>query len=122
MKIRIRGNSIRYRVTRSEVEQFAAEGYLKETTDFGHSQLTFALASTPTEKMSATFHDSVITVFVPHQKIQAWSGSDLVGLNENVPVGDTSALYLLLEKDFKCIDEDAKEDQSDYFENPVKAC
>jgi len=37
-------------------------------------------------------------------------------------IGDDKHLYLLLEKDFKCIDAPAHEDQSDNFENPHKHC
>jgi len=42
MKIRIKGNSLRYRIIRSEVERFGRERYLKETTDLGETQLTYA--------------------------------------------------------------------------------
>jgi len=36
-------------------------------------------------------------------------------------VSETETLYLLLEKDFVCLDE-THEDQADNFENPNKTC
>jgi len=36
-------------------------------------------------------------------------------------INDDQSLYLLIEKDFKCLDE-TTEDQSDNFENPNIAC
>jgi hypothetical protein len=34
MKIRIKGNSLRYRLTKSDVAQLAEEGHLQEEVDF----------------------------------------------------------------------------------------
>ena len=34
MKIRIKGNTLRYRLTRSDVNQFEKEGYLEDRTEF----------------------------------------------------------------------------------------
>lgn len=43
MKIRIKGNSIRYRLTKTEVETFCKTGSYKETTNFGNSVFTYQL-------------------------------------------------------------------------------
>jgi arabinogalactan endo-1,4-beta-galactosidase len=40
MKIRIKSNSLRYRLTRSEVERFAQEGVIKEKIQIGDEALT----------------------------------------------------------------------------------
>ena len=45
MKIRIKGNSVRVRLTRSEVDHFAETGYLEESTEFGNSHFLYALQS-----------------------------------------------------------------------------
>ena len=42
-------------------------------------------------------------------------------LEKPLAVNHSEFLYLLLEKDFKCIDV-TLEDQSDYFDNPEKTC
>ena len=45
----------------------------------------------------------------------------LVGFNATKQVSDAESLYILVEKDFKCLDE-ATEDQQDNYENPNKTC
>ena len=50
MKLRIKGNSLRLRVSRTELERFQAEGRVEETVQFTaapEANLTYALESTP---------------------------------------------------------------------------
>lgn len=122
MKIRIKGNSIRIRLSKSEVALFAKEGYLEEKTDFGNNTLSYAVKSREGETMSAQLNDNAITLMVPQHLLQQWASTNLVSLEYNLPVNNENNLYLLLEKDFKCIDAVVTEDQSDYFENPSKSC
>jgi len=51
-----------------------------------------------------------------------WAANEVVGYEHNMDIGNGKQLYLLLEKDFKCIDAPPSEDQSDNFENPHKVC
>jgi hypothetical protein len=122
MKIRIRGNSIRIRLSKSEVALLAKDNYVEERTDFGNNTLTYAVRSTNGENMSANFIDGTITMMVPERLVQQWATTDLVSLDYNMPVNNNENLYILLEKDFQCIDAVVNEDQSDYFENPSKSC
>ncbi len=122
MKLRIKGNSIRFRLTRSEVDKLALTGYLEEQTLFGQTKFLYALQTIADEnKSSATFADNKMTMFVPTDFIKDWPHNDIVGLNFNMPITATDTLYLLLEKDFVCLDE-TTEDQSDNYENPNKTC
>jgi len=123
MKIRIKGNSIRFRLTRPEVDKFAEKGYLEETTEFGNNSFVYALQSMDgIPCLKADFNDNKITMFVPANISAAWAKNETVGYENNMDIGDDKHLYLLLEKDFKCIDAPAHEDQSDNFENPHKHC
>jgi hypothetical protein len=123
MKIRIYGNSVRIRLSRSEVEKFGKEGYLEDKTEFGDSNLIYALQSKPNgNDLSASFDGNKITMFVPEKLQREWTGSEKVGYEANMPIGNDKTLYLLLEKDFKCIDNTMMEDQSDNYENPNKTC
>ena len=49
MKIRIKGNVVRIRLTRSEVKRFAEEGYIEASTAFISNVFTYALQSQPDE-------------------------------------------------------------------------
>jgi hypothetical protein len=124
MKIRIKGNSIRMRLTRSEVEQLGRDGYIEERTDFGNNHLfLYALRTTnDSDQLSASFVGIKITMLVPAAMAADWATSDTVGFSGSMDLGNGTSLSLLLEKDFRCIDADVKEDQSDNYENPLISC
>lgn len=113
MKIRIKGNSLRYRLTRSEVESFGREGQIEETTNFGTAQLTYALKVTAAEELWVNFTHNKITLFMPDNMKTEWLNTDKVGFEYRTP-----QFYLLVEKDFQCLDTVA-EDQSDNYPNPM---
>ena len=118
MKIRIRGNSIRYRLTKSEVEQFTKTGRFKETTNFGNSVFTYALeASDGITVMDAQFETNTIKLFLSKEKSTGWYTSNNIGFSHTIKREDGSELSLLVEKDFVCMDERV-EDQSDNYPNP----
>jgi len=115
MKIRIKGNSLRYRLSMSDIAQFERDGYVEEVVDFGRSQLTYSLQTGPTQSLVAEYANNKIIVFMPH----AWS-DELVNTGRVGFGNNSSGLYLLIEKDFQCLDNVA-EDQSDNYPNPLAA-
>ena len=122
MKIRIKGNSLRIRLSKSEVNQLAGEGYLEEQISFGNNALAYALQSSiEGEQLSANFVDNKITMYVPRSLTKDWPVNSIVGFDEKISLADGSSLSLLLEKDFVCKDA-TTEDQSDNYENPDKTC
>ncbi len=122
MKIRLKENSLRIRLLRSEVDKLVTVGYLEERTSFVNSFLTYALQSIETgEQLTADFADNKITMYVPKTLIKEWPKNSVIGFNAKMPISDTVNLSLLLEKDFVCNDE-TTEDQSDNYVNPDKSC
>lgn len=120
MKIRIKSNSIRFRLTKTEVSNLATNGYLEEQTIFPVNKFVYALkAAEEATELSATISNNHITMFVPAAFLKDWPQNNLVGIETNMPVAEAKTLYLLLEKDFVCLD-DTTEDQADNFENPNK--
>lgn len=123
MKIRIKGNSVRIRLTRSEVDNFARDGHVEELTEFGSGVFRYALQSKDgIKQLEAGFADGVITMYVPSEIASQWAANETVGYSNNMDIGSGKQLFLLLEKDFKCIDAPAYEDQSDNFEHPSLSC
>mgnify|MGYP000856860489 CR=1 FL=1 len=122
MKIRIKGNSIRLRLTKTEIANFGEQGIIEEETQFpGGSRLCYALISKEgIENTSASFHDNRITVWVPEKIKQTWTSTDLVGFDEKILL-ENGQLLLLIEKDFVCLD-NTLEDQSDNYPNPNAVC
>jgi hypothetical protein len=122
MKLRIKGNSIRLRLSKTDVEKLAVAKYLEEHTSFGSNTFGYVLQINDAgDELSADFDGSKITVFVPEILIKDWPVNDVVGFNATRQVSDAESLYILVEKDFKCIDE-ATGDQQDNYENPHKTC
>lgn len=113
MKIRIKGNSLRYRLTKTDVNCLCTKGYLEEKTSFGNSELTYALQLNNSDDLSATFENNKITLFMPQAMAKEWLETEKVGFESN-----NNNLYLLVEKDFTCLDNVA-EDQSDNYPNPL---
>jgi hypothetical protein len=113
MKIRIKGNSLRYRLTKSDVSQLAEEGHLQEEVDFGSQQLYYAIKLVDDDHISSIFRENTIILFVPKQVIKELADTDKIGFE-----GKHGNLHLLIEKDFTCLD-DVAEDQSDNYPNPL---
>jgi len=120
MKIRINGNSVRFRLSKTEVGKLENEGYLEETTDFGTAKLVYAVQKSTGNELMAGFGQNKITLDVPEKLLMGWAANGTVGFEGNMPLSDGSSLFMLIEKDFKCLD-NATEDQSDNYDNP-KTC
>jgi hypothetical protein len=119
MKIRIKGNSLRYRLTRPEVEGFSETGLVEERVNFGAAALTYALCRTDAGELSAVFTDNRIVLYLPAAFINEWVHTDKVGYGYRMPLdGIGETLYLLVEKDYTCLD-DVDEDQHDNYPNPL---
>jgi hypothetical protein len=113
MKIRINGNSLRYRLTQSDIKYFSEHGYIEETTNFGSQSLIYALQRNNHDSLTAIFNNNKITMLVPVIMAKEWEITERVGFE-----GIDKGLFLLIEKDFKCLDNVA-EDQSDNYPNPL---
>ncbi len=113
MKIRIKGNSLRYKLTRTDVQAFITNGLLEAQINFADTILTYALRQTEHNELSATYEDNKITLFMPHTMVVEWNDLNTVGFGQ-----DIDGLYLLVEKDLVCLD-NVEEDQSDNYPNPL---
>ena len=113
MKLRSKSNSLRYRLTRTDVAQLTKVGFLEDEVNFGQQTLLYALQLTGEDRLSASFINNTITLFMPKSMIDEMADSDKVGFENN-----EGGLHLLVEKDFTCLDNVA-EDQSDNFPNPL---
>ena len=122
MKIRIKGNSIRLRLTQTEVANFAKTGYLEEHTEFGNATFTYALANdAEVLTLSAKMEGAKITMQVPPNLAKNWTSTNEIGFQHKQPLSNGKELFLLVEKDFVCLD-NTFEDQSDNYPNPNAHC
>ena len=118
MKIRIRGNTVRYRLTKSEVAIFSKTGKYIEKTEFSSTTFSYVLqAKEGIENLEADFYDNSIILFFPKKNIIDWADNDKIGFSHHFIMESGKSLELLVEKDFVCMDETV-EDQSDNYPNP----
>lgn len=112
MKLRIRGNSIRLRLTRGEVERLALEGQVEETVQLGR-RFGYALIVAEKGSVAAEFDGDRILVTVPRPEISEWAATERVGIE-----AFTNGVTVLVEKDFACLASRSNEDESDMFKRP----
>ena len=121
MKLRIFGNSIRLRLSQTEVERLHTTGKVEECVSFGKSALTYTLESSGISEITASFENNRLVVSVPAGAARQWAASDEISLKAEKPLNPGESLKILIEKDFKCLTP-RDEDESDNFPNPNKSC
>jgi hypothetical protein len=116
MKLRIQGNSLRLRLTRTEVAQLHDSGHVESSIDFAPGRgLTYALESSPHAKsVTASFDGRSIVVAVPTPLITEWAEGEQVSIEGPPQAG----VQLLIEKDFQCLHRPAHQDPEAY-PNPL---
>jgi hypothetical protein len=124
MKVRIQGNSLRFRLKQSELHLFREQGEVKEVTTFGpavSNQLSFILQQTSSGNFSITYQSNTIILAVPQHICTKWTDTELVGFEESIQTGGGESIKILVEKDFKCLDRPDIVDE-DAFPNPNLHC
>ena len=124
MKVRISGNSIRFRLKQSEVQTFGEQGILSEITEFGTAAddtLIFNLSVSSSDTFGISNTKNTITVEVPELLAKQLTYTQLVGFEETIDTGKGKIIKILVEKDFKCLDGSDKENE-DSYPNPGLHC
>jgi hypothetical protein len=120
MKLRILDNTVRFRLSQSEVRLIRDQSLLRATVRFPEdSRFEYVLESSPASvTASARFSDGAIHVVLPESKVNTWADSDLVAIECEQAVGNGEVLRLLVEKDFKCLSPRDGENETDMFPHP----
>jgi hypothetical protein len=122
MKIRIKDNSIRFRLTKSEVHKLCTDGALHAQTEFANNTFFYAVKVVPqTADLTASYDNNCVTLYFAEAEALTWIESDRITYKCAQILPNGSSLSMLLEKDFVCLDH-SDEDQSDNFPNPNKTC
>lgn len=122
MKLRIRNNSVRIRVTRSEVACLIEGKRVEQATLFSplSSLISSIEASTGVAVPTATFDGRRVALSIPLWQIQQWAQSDQVSIEASQTIGSNTTLQLLVEKDFECLHSRAEGDD-DAYPNPRRS-
>jgi hypothetical protein len=125
MKLRIQGNSIRLRLSRTDVATLAVGTPLIEHVAFGpgsSGHFIYSLETGAVQALEAHHIPGHIRLTMPTAWAQTWLQSDTVGFEGQQEIAPGQFLKLLVEKDFKCLDQAMSPDQADAFPNPNKTC
>ena len=119
MKLRINKNSIRLRLTRTEVEKFEREGRVEESTDFPRGNcLTYGIIhDRAIEIPRVRFDHGQLMIIVPSSMAHGWASTEQVGFSHQINNQNGEPIEILVEKDFQCSGR-ATENKSDLFPNP----
>ena len=113
MKVRIKGDTIRIRVSQSEYDQIINEGYCEEVIHFPSGNLVYSVKSVEQIEPTADFLNGRIEVGLPSGAVTHWHEANEVGIYQDGPVKIT------VERDFQCLKPRAHEDETDLYPNPL---
>jgi hypothetical protein len=118
MKLRILGDTLRLRLSQSDVQTLVADGGVEHVVHFGGRALTYAIVLGDGDDLAARYEGDRIVVEVPRRRGEAWASSAEVGMSAEQALDDGGALALLVEKDFKCLAPREGEAAYDGFPHP----
>lgn len=122
MKLRIKGNTARLRLSQSEVNELAAGRTVSDSIAFGplpeHRLIYRVVVADEDSAIRAELSDGVITFFLPANAAREWAAGDVVSMEAEQEIGGESTLRILIEKDFACLNPRRGEDEGDMFPNP----
>lgn len=118
MKLRIKGDSIRLRVSRSELQRLADGQVIEEIVHLTGGNFGYALgSSTQVTATTASFCDGRIALLISDAELAKWLDESEVGIYPSVSTASDRLLEFTIEKDFACLDR-SEEENSDTFANP----
>ena len=121
MKIRIKDNTIRFRLSNTDLKKLQKKGKVVSTCTFGTSQ-EFKYSVVSKKKGNSEFlcidlKKNHIRIELAASDVKEWAKTDLEGFDAYMDNGTKAGLYVLLEKDWQCL-KPRGEDESDLFPNP----
>jgi len=120
MKLRIRGNSVRIRLTQTEMVQIVDEGFAQDSIDFGPgARLNYQVEVVPEGAVGARFDGDSVRVILPRAIVQRWQRPEEVSIHGEQALPDDRTLKILVEKDFECLSPRPDEDDGELFPNPA---
>jgi hypothetical protein len=124
MKLRIKGDSLRLRLTQGEVSALEKDGMVEDRVRFGGgAALTYRLRRDPAAgAISASYTNGTMEVRLPERAALGWCASNEVTLQGEQRAAPDAELRIVVEKDFACLTVREGEDESDNFPNPNASC
>jgi hypothetical protein len=114
MKLRLHDNSLRLRLSQSEIARLRDTGKVEDLIVFQPGkELFYTIETGAAQETTATFENAKIRVTLPASVAMQWIEGDQTGIEAS-----TGTLRLLIEKDFQCLHREPKPGE-DAFPNPL---
>lgn len=124
MKIRIKGNNLRFRLRQHDVAMLYNSGSITERIEFGETsdeQIIFSLEHCDDDKLSIVYNNNSVHIYIPKNIIGEWANTEQVGIEADLDTNKNRTISVLIEKDFACIDA-SEEDNIGTYPNPLAEC
>jgi hypothetical protein len=120
MKLRIRDNSVRFRLSQGEVNALRSDGIVSARTGFpGAREFRYTVESSPAIVSPGVFlSDCVVTARLPEATVLGWATTEQVSIDGEQLLEDGEKVRILVEKDFACLTPREGEDESDLYPHP----
>lgn len=124
MKLRVQSDSIRFRVTPTELHTLASRGVVASRVRLGvadDDRLTYVLESSPKcSSVQLKYVPGEIRILIPEDDVLEWVSTGQVGIEGCQQIAGDAQLKILVEKDFKCLKPRPGENEGDRFPNPAE--
>jgi hypothetical protein len=115
MKLRLYNDSLRLRLSQSEVAQFEQNGRVESVVSFPpDGALTYCIEAADVARLAVRLNAGRVSVLVPKGMAQTWISTDQTAMENSM-----STPRILVEKDFQCLHRSTEED-ADSFPNPLR--
>jgi hypothetical protein len=108
MKLRLKDNSLRVRLSPDEVSQLLAGNNVEAQTRFGIAPfqcLLYSVEAWPdVPVLTVVYKPGHIRILIPNDPLQQWASTDATSMTESQAVGSGQSLKILVEKDLPCKD------------------
>ncbi len=121
MKLRIKGNSIRMRLSQGEVKTLQESGEVWNFTQLSSLQsFRYGVVAAPSPDIKVHTAEFNMSLEVPLNKLEKWFDPSEVTIKSDIKLNGDESLIILIEKDFQCLTTRPGEDESDLFPNPLE--
>lgn len=112
MKLRFHNNSLRLRLSQTEVARLAEAGSIEERVEFPDGR-SLGISLESGESSGARFDESTIRVIAARIELRHWIETEQEGIEYQ-----SGPLKVTIEKDYQCLHKSGSED-ADAFPNPM---
>lgn len=119
MKLRIRANTIRLRLSQSEIKTLEL-GDSVEASLFFEPKFAYQVKVGEIDKIEATYKDNSLLISLPKKEVSNWTASEQIGIRGIQTLENGEEIKVLVEKDFRCIIAREEVEDLDTFAHPRK--